>query len=120
MKTESPTVAEMQLIESRVANDKKSVGVAYGLWFFLGLWGIHNFYLGKTKTALFQLLGGAAAIVLLLSGGLLLNLGSLLGVLVLVAWALSFFCDMFLIPGRVKRNADALRANLSHEMVARR
>ena len=66
MKTELPTVAEMQLIESRVANDKKSVGVAYGLWFFLGLWGIHNFYLGKTKTALFQLLGGAAAIVLLL------------------------------------------------------
>ena len=43
--TELPTVAEMQLIESRVANDKKSVGVAYGLWFFLGLWGIHNFYL---------------------------------------------------------------------------
>jgi TM2 domain-containing membrane protein YozV len=26
----------------------KSVGVAYALWFFLGVIGVHKFYLGKT------------------------------------------------------------------------
>jgi TM2 domain-containing membrane protein YozV len=26
----------------------KSVGVAYVLWFFLGVLGVHKFYLGKT------------------------------------------------------------------------
>ena len=94
--TELP-VAEMQLIESRVANDKKSVGVAYLLWFFLGLFGTHNFYLGKTKMALFQLLGGVGALIIMAIAG---GVGhGFIGLMVLVAWALSFICDMFLIPG---------------------
>lgn len=30
----------------------KSVGVAYALWFFLGVLGAHKFYLGKTGIAI--------------------------------------------------------------------
>lgn len=33
----------------------KSKGVAYLLWFFLGILGIHRFYLGKVGTGLFFL-----------------------------------------------------------------
>jgi hypothetical protein len=28
---------------------EKSVSVAYGLWFFLGLFGVHHFYLNRDK-----------------------------------------------------------------------
>ena len=30
---------------------QKSVGVAYALWFFLGVLGAHQFYMGKTGRA---------------------------------------------------------------------
>lgn len=36
--------------------NQKDVGVAYLLWFFLGLFGAHQFYLGKTGRAVSYLL----------------------------------------------------------------
>ena len=37
---------QQMLIEQRVANDSKSVGVAYLLWFLFAGFGAHRFYLG--------------------------------------------------------------------------
>ncbi len=65
--------------------NKKSTGVAYLLWIFLGGFGAHRFYLGETGTAVAQLL-------LLLFGWLPLFIGwFVLGIWLLV--------DLFLIPG---------------------
>lgn len=65
--------------------NKKSTGAAYLLWFFLGAFGAHRFYLGTTGTAVVQLL-------LLLFGWLPLFLGwFVLGIWLIV--------DLFLIPG---------------------
>ncbi|MFN4225540.1 MAG: TM2 domain-containing protein [Hyphomonas sp.] len=50
------TTEDMILIESRVANEKKSAGAAYLLWFFLGWISAHRFYLGKPVTAMLQIL----------------------------------------------------------------
>lgn len=50
------TTEDMILIESRVANEKKSAGAAYLLWFFLGWISAHRFYLGKPVTAILQIL----------------------------------------------------------------
>ena len=50
----------------------KSVGVAYVLWFFFGLLGIHHFYLGKTGRGLLWLFTGA-----LLTVGLWIDLFTL-------------------------------------------
>lgn len=36
----------------------KSKGVAYLLWFFLGIFSAHRFYLGKTGSAIVYLLTG--------------------------------------------------------------
>lgn len=69
---------------------RKSRGVAYLLWFFLGIFGVHRFYTGHTKSAIAQL-------VLLLTG---------IGVLVLLPWLI---IDIFLIPGLVReRNLETL------------
>ena len=73
--------------------NRKSIGAAYLLWFFLGSFGAHRFYLGKTGTGIAQLL-------LLLLGWLPLFLGwAALGI-----W---WLIDAFLIPDIIR--VDNLR-----------
>ena len=43
------------LVEQRVANEKPSAIVAYALWFFLGYFGAHRFYLRKWMSGLCML-----------------------------------------------------------------
>jgi TM2 domain-containing membrane protein YozV len=69
--------------------NRKSAGVAYVLWFFVGAFGAHRFYLDQTGSGIAQLL-------LLLLGWL----PFLLGWVVLGIW---LFIDLFLIPGIVRR-----------------
>jgi len=80
--------------------NKKSVVVAYLLWFFFGWAGGHRFYAGKIGSAVAQLLlfilGFPLAFVLV---GLLLLIPQLIWVLV----------DAFLIPGWI-RNQNSLLA----------
>jgi TM2 domain-containing membrane protein YozV len=66
-------------------SSKKSTGVSYLLWFFVGGLGGHRFYLGQTGTAITQLLLG-------LLGWLPLFLGW-------VALGIWLLVDAFLIPG---------------------
>lgn len=42
-------------VEQRIANEKPSVIIAYILWFFLGLFGVHRMYLGRWVTGLAML-----------------------------------------------------------------
>ncbi|MBV7259368.1 TM2 domain-containing protein [Erythrobacter crassostreae] len=63
--------------------NRKSMGIAYLLWLFLGFFGVHRFYAGSTKTGVMQL-------VLALS---------VVGWLVLIPWLLA---DLVLIPGMIR------------------
>lgn len=47
---------ELLLLESEVKNRGKSMIVAYILWYFLGLFGGHRFYMGRTGSAVAQLI----------------------------------------------------------------
>ena len=85
--------------------EKKSVGVAYFLWFFLGYFGAHRFYLERTDTAIVLLLITIASFLLILTGIGLIGLG-IVGIWVLV--------DIFLIPGIVKEANLALMQRLSN------
>jgi TM2 domain-containing membrane protein YozV len=87
---------EQLLIETRVSNDGKNVLVAYLLWFFLGVFSAHRFYLGRPGTAILQILS-----YFILVG--------------FVWWVI----DFFLIPGMVREENDALRRRLADELVHR-
>jgi len=69
--------------------NRKSTGAAYLLWFFLGGFGAHRFYLGQIGTAIAQLL-------LLLLGWIPVFIGWI----VLGLWLL---VDLFLIPDIARR-----------------
>lgn len=50
------TLQEKQYVESHVQNNKKSMLIAYILWFFLGSLGVHRFYLGRVISGTLLLL----------------------------------------------------------------
>ncbi len=73
--------------------NKKSTGVAYLLWFFLGMLGIHRFYLAKTGS-------GVAILLLTLVSAVLMPAGiGLVTIFIPGFWVL---IDLFLIPGMAR------------------
>lgn len=87
------STAQLQLIEQRVANDTQSIGAAYFLWFFLGLIGVHRFYLRRVGTGI----------------AMLLTLGG---------FGIWWLIDIFLIPGMVRHNRESMRQRLTTDMLA--
>lgn len=87
------TTEDQILIESRVANEKKSAGAAYFLWFFLGWVSAHRFYLGKPVTAILQIL-------------------SYFLVIGIVWWVV----DLFLIPGIIRDKMDETRSRMTRQI----
>ena len=85
----SPDARAMMLYEA----NKKTVVAAYLLWFFVGLFGAHNFYLKRTGVAVAQLI---------------LSL-TIVGLIITIFWVL---VDAFLIPGWVARENNLLAAQL--------
>lgn len=84
--------------------NRKSVGVAYLLWFFLGYFGGHRFYTGRAASAgamvILTLLGIAFSVI---GVGFIMLLG-------VSAWAI---VDAFLIPGWIRSINMELAAKLT-------
>lgn len=91
------TTEDMILIEQRAANEKKSVGAAYLLWFFLGWISAHRFYLGKPVTAILQII-------------------SYFFLIGFVWWLL----DLILIPAIIDQKMEDARADAAQAMRRRR
>jgi TM2 domain-containing membrane protein YozV len=73
--------------------NRKTAAAAYLLWFFLGMFGGHNFYLGRTGVAIAQLI---------------LTI-TIIGMLITWVW---WIVDAFLIPGWLRRQNNLLAAQL--------
>lgn len=83
--------------------EKKSVGVAYLLWFFVGMFGAHRFYLSQPGT------GAALLIITLLSILFMFMVVGLFTIWISVIWV---FVDLFLIPGIAREQNIALARRL--------
>ena len=73
--------------------NRKSTGVAYLLWFFLGGFGGHRFYLGQVGS-------GVAMLMLTLIGWLTFVI--VIGIPLLIAVGIWWIVDAFLIPGMIR------------------
>jgi TM2 domain-containing membrane protein YozV len=93
------TTERMMLIEQRIANDKPSTGAAYLLCIFLGVFGVHRLYLGRTGSGIVMLILGITIIGMIVTG----------------IWA---FIDLFLIPGIIREKMDAQRQKLTIEAMS--
>jgi TM2 domain-containing membrane protein YozV len=85
--------------------NKKSIVVAYVLWFFVGSLGGHRFYMGKT--------GGAVAQLLMTIFGVLLLFAFGLGIVLLIPVWIWVLVDAFLIPGWIRSQNTMLASQLS-------
>jgi|FEC22Drversion2_1045045.scaffolds.fasta_scaffold00497_36 TM2 domain-containing membrane protein YozV len=83
---------------------KKSTGIAYLLWFFLGWIGVHRFYLGQTGS------GAAMAIISVISWITVFVGVGLVGFVIIGIW---WVVDAFLIPGIATRVNLDLATRLS-------
>lgn len=81
---------------------EKSVATAYILWFFLGVFSVHRFYLGHSTS-------GAMQFGLWLVGwGLVLG-ASFGGIFLLIVWMVWLLGDAFLIPGMARASNEQAR-----------
>ena len=87
---------ELSLIERQVINDAPTVGLAYVLWFFLGLFSAHRFYMGKPGSAVLQILSYF--------------------VLIGFAW---WIVDAFMMERMVDERKDQLRGRMIKQLTAR-
>jgi TM2 domain-containing membrane protein YozV len=98
---------QQMLVEQRLSNERKSAGVAYLLWLFVGGVSAHRFYLGSPGTA--------AAQIALIWVGLLLS-GIFIGIPLLIAGVGWWIVDLFLIGGLVQADTDGKRARIVNEV----
>ncbi|MCD8340454.1 MAG: hypothetical protein LUC43_09730 [Burkholderiales bacterium] len=116
-----PTEVEQLLIEARVANERKSVGVAYFLFLLFFPFGLPDFYVGRRNLGFFVLgcsivlvfLYVASFMFLLSEDGLAaaLSLISLLGAVLVCVW----LYDLFTLPVAVLNNTRLLREQLFYQ-----
>lgn len=83
--------------------NKKSMGVSYLLWFFVGMLGAHRFYNGRTGS-------GIAQLAIFVVGFLLTFIG--IGLFVLGALGIWVLIDAFLIPSWVREHNNRLASSL--------
>ncbi|HET7230069.1 MAG TPA: NINE protein [Longimicrobium sp.] len=85
--------------------NKKSAATAYLLWFFLGMFGAHRFYLDRSGSA-------AAQLVITLMSCILLVV--LIGFFSLMAVGFWVLVDAFLIPDWVREHNNRLVARMNY------
>jgi hypothetical protein len=113
--------ADPRLIDAMVAARRRSKPHAYRLWYLGGLFGFHNFYLGKSVLGALQACAipfCVAAIQTAKAMGTDTTGGRtiwLIGIAALVALGVSLLIDVLLIPVRVEAHSERLRAQFEAE-----
>ena len=100
------------LIDDTVFAARKSGGVAYLLWVFVGGLGMHNFYLGRQKAGALQMAGTLLTYCSYVSP----DPWPLVGVAIGVPLGISLLVDLFKMPSYVVTCSERLRARLQDDL----
>ena len=115
---------QLVILEGELSRSKKSTGIAYLLWFFLGSLGVHKLYLGKTGW-------GIAYLLLTVAGyatggvGIILSLGeraksalgtAVFGLILLTILGIFLFVDLFTLPRQIKTQEVKLKEKLLFDL----
>ena len=115
---------DLSIFNAELQRQSKSTGIAYLLWFFLGGFGIHKFYMGYALAGLFYMactfVGGFfffADFVGLAAGsqegGKEIDLKTaVVGLLPLFLLAVFLLLDLFTISGQLQKREKKLRKKL--------
>lgn len=93
---------DLLFVNSEVEKRKRNMVVAYLLWFFVGIFGAHRYYFGKTKSAI------AMTLIVVLTIGL--------GSLITGIWAV---VDAFLMPKWSKEEIETIETETIQQLQAR-
>jgi len=107
---EAPGASDAARLALVFEGDRKSIGAADGIWFFLEFLGIHRFYLGRTGS-------GVGLLLLFIVGLFLLPVG--IGVLLWLALGVWWLIDVASIPGIVGYHDVVLLDRLSGALLGR-
>ena len=113
------TEKQLIVLESEMQKHRKSLGMVYLLWFFLGSLGIHKFYLGNTKNGLLYLILGIFGWSSIIFGGgfALFNLSygrsvgaggffAILGMICMLVLGILLLIDLFTIPSQLEKSYE--------------
>lgn len=103
--------------ELRFANEKKTVGMTYLLWFLLAWAGGHKFYLDRRGMG-FAYLGAALGSVFLLVLGFAAGAPEIvyLSVLGYLTYGVAVLVDLFTIPSQVRKRNEELRQEIRKQL----
>jgi len=132
---------ELSVFNSEIEKYKKSTGLAYVLWWFLGTLGIHKFYIGKIKLGILYLVLGICAWVALIFGltagiGILLSetmdeeipvvsagetgmgAGIVIFIILISILGIMLLIDLFTIPKQIRKVYEEREAKILQKLKA--
>jgi TM2 domain-containing membrane protein YozV len=92
---------EILLLDSEVKSNGKSMILGYVLWYFLGIFGGHRFYMGRTGTAITQLILSITVV----------------GMIATFIW---WVIDAFKLHVWIREHNLVVESNLLQEIISRR
>lgn len=112
---------DLEILKIELERKKKSVVLAYLLWFWLSIFGLHKFYLGKIWQGLLYMIGPWVTIFSIF-GGLIASvqpnaqgggaLATSVGGLGLLCFAIWWFVDLFTLHRQTERANEKIEKAL--------
>ena len=118
------TAQQLSVLSSEMEKHKKSTGLAYVLWFFLGTLGIHKFYVGKSGWGIIYLLMGIIGWGVLIFGlvGVAaeeagMGAGIIIAIILLSLLGVFLLIDVFTISRQIRKSYEKKEIKVLKKLV---
>jgi TM2 domain-containing membrane protein YozV len=121
---------DVAIFNAEVQRQSKSTGLAYVLWFFVGTFGVHKFYMGRPVWGLIYLLLCGVG-YLFFFGGLIASMAAqendpagamqgsgaaAIGLAALILLGLFLLWDLFTIPRQLRQKEEKVKTKLLNQL----